>query len=114
MGEGPLEAINTSIKQEMKTTEPVLLKIGNYFLGEISSLKLNFAINFTDGGLQTVMSFLKHESECYGADWCRSRTHHIAEADSSVSQENLDSYTIATCSYWDQSLKLWDFHTQHQ
>lgn len=54
--------------------------------------------------------FHEHNSIGYGADWCR---YHTEDLESNSEEPQSDSsksrYIVATCSFYDHILKLWDY-----
>ena len=66
----------------------------------------------SDDHLKIVKHFEEHKSIGYGADWCRllvdNKTQTLKSCEP-VCGYTSKKYNIATCSFYDHTLKLWDF-----
>ena len=71
-------------------------------------------VSIEDGCLKTVKHFEEHKSIGYGADWCRLQLQsregnpQLVPAEAGVDHSN-NKHIIATCSFYDHLLKLWDY-----
>ncbi|XP_035694319.1 diphthine methyltransferase-like isoform X2 [Branchiostoma floridae] len=60
----------------------------------------------TDGSPSVVASYMEHQSLAYGVDWCRQT---ISSAEMSTTGATPGKPLLASCSFYDHSLQLWEW-----